>query len=109
MMIHERQGATRGICMVYRSIPSDGRLFLDTSILSAGSGLEMWTLYQQLESTSRRPSAQKYSGIYNITEANNVIHSQMYSPPRRSPGKWGLSQHQYFVSCVSGEKWAGMR
>jgi hypothetical protein len=41
--------------------------------------------------------------MYRITEANKAAHSQMYSPARRSPGNWGLIQHQYYSGGVSGE------
>ncbi len=35
--------------------------------------------------TPQKPSAQKYSGMYSVTEPNSAIHIQRYSPPMRSP------------------------
>jgi hypothetical protein len=61
-------------------------------------------LYHFSVSTDKRPSAQKYSGTYNIAEANRATHSQMYSPARRWLGNSGLIQHQYYTENVSSEK-----
>ena len=92
-----------GVCdprdMTYRSIPSAARLCVYST---RWLRLEMWNLYHFSSSTSKRPSAQKYNGMYSSTEANNANHSQIYSPARRSPGNEGLSQHQYYLD-VPGE------
>ena len=83
--------------MAYRSIPSAARLCV---YAIRWLRLDMWNLYHLSSSTSNRPSVQKYNGIYSSTEANNASHSQIYSPPRRSPLNEGLIQHQYYVNGV---------
>jgi len=75
--IHDSRGET----IAYRSIPNAARLCAYSTLRL---GFDLWNLFSS--STDQKPSAQKYSGMYSIIEANSAIHSQMYSPPRRSPG-----------------------
>ncbi len=90
--------------IAYRSIPNVARLSVYPTLWS---GFHQWKLF--FASTDQKPSAQKYSGMYKVIEANSAIHSQMYSPARRSPGNWGLIQHQYWPEqCEQREEdWKG--
>jgi hypothetical protein len=86
--------------MTHKSSPKVARLSAYFTLWS----LDRLNLYHLSRPIDKRPSAHKYRGIYIITDANNAIHSQMYSPARRSPLNRGLIQHQYYADSVHCEE-----